>query len=76
MSCLFLTKLGRAIIGGATQGLIPLLSLIHSQTGRLMNADNFFIAIYDDASESVEFKFAMEESVRQEIGKNEWCDAN
>jgi len=68
-----LNEIGRAISGGTTHGWLSLLDLVHKQTSRLMNADNFFISLYDAASDSVEFKFAIEEARRQEVGKGEWA---
>ncbi|MFQ5610723.1 MAG: GAF domain-containing protein [Anaerolineae bacterium] len=50
-----LNKTGQAI--NATRELKPLLEIIHRQVGQIMNADNFYVALYDRERDVVSFPY-------------------
>jgi len=59
-----LTQIGRAI--STALDLDELLELIYQQTSRVMDTTNFFIALYDQETDTVQFPLAVEGGARVE----------
>ena len=57
----------------STLDIEVLYSVVHEQINRLMNADNFYIALYDDQRKEVSFHYAIEHAQRRPTGKGEWA---
>lgn len=66
-----LGEISRAI--GSTLNIEELYTLMHEQINRLMDADNFYIALYDHQVNEVSFPFAMEQGKRIPTGSGEWA---
>jgi|GEM_PF-6620054 len=58
-------EIGRAL--GSTLQLSELLEVIYNQTGRIMDTENFYIALYDEKSASIEFPLFIDEGKRVDI---------
>lgn len=62
-------EVGRVL--GSTLKLDELLEVIYQQTSRIMDTQNFYIAIYDEASGKIEFPLYIEEDRRMEMSGRE-----
>jgi len=58
-------EIGHAL--GSTLRLAELLEVIYNQTGRIMDTENFYIALYDDRSNTIEFPLFIEEGKRTNV---------
>lgn len=54
------------------RGLDDLLGQIYLQTRRLLQADNFYVALYDEPSQQFAFAYYIQEGERQEPGDGTW----
>lgn len=67
-----LIEVGTALGETTTKGVVPLLEKLYSQISRFLHVSNFFVALYDAASDTVEFRFVIEDGKRQQT-TNEWA---
>lgn len=59
-----INEINRAV--GATLDINELYGIIHRELKRVVNADNFYIALYDSDSDEVSFPYAFQEGVLQQ----------
>jgi nitrate/nitrite-specific signal transduction histidine kinase len=62
-------EIGRAL--GSTLQLSQLLEVIYTQTGRVMVTDNFYIALYDEKSNMIDFPLFIDEGKRLDMSDRE-----
>ena len=67
-----LSEIGKKISLASTMDIDEILYLVYEQTQRIMDATNFYIAIYDEKNDTVHFKLAIEGGRRQKVGTKEW----
>ncbi|MEA3350123.1 MAG: GAF domain-containing protein [Chloroflexota bacterium] len=74
-----LVKFGRAITSGIRLEEDEILKLVHYQASELMDTDNMYIALYDEATDTVSFPLAFQDGVPIDIktrkagqGRTEW----
>lgn len=67
-----LNQIGRALASTLHQE--DLMELIYRQTGRVMNASNFYIALYDEAEDTIRFPLTIKEGKPQKW--RTWRGAN
>ncbi len=65
-----INEIGRAI--SSTLDINELYVVLHEQTKRLMDADNFYIALYDKSLNEVSFPYSFQDGQRQTAGEGEW----
>ncbi|NLI98305.1 GAF domain-containing protein [bacterium] len=65
-----LNEIGRAT--SSTLNIEELYAVIHEQIKRLMNADNFYIAMHDSRRDEVSFPYVIENGKRVASGVGEW----
>ncbi len=66
-----LSEIGRALTAGSRLDESEILELIHQQTGKLMDADNMYIALYDEATDIVWFGLAFVDGNQVDVEKEE-----
>ncbi len=59
-----LNTLGRRINLATNSGIEAMLPIVHECTGKLMDASNFYVAIYDEKNDTVDYPFAVERGLR------------
>jgi len=69
-----LNWIGQEISYDPTLEVEEILELVYQQTARLMDVGNFYIALYEEESDLVNFKFVVERELRQEPGQGIWID--
>jgi PAS domain S-box-containing protein len=68
-----LNQIVRKISTSVTLEINEILNLIYKQTGKLMDVNNFFVALYDKESNTVSFEFAVEDGQYQELGVGKYA---
>ena len=79
-------RIGRVLTSGLRLREDEILELIHQQASQLMDTDNMYIALYDDATEMISFPLMNVRGKKEEqparkfekknIGKTEWIIQN
>jgi PAS domain S-box-containing protein len=67
-----LSEIGKKISSASTMDIDEILYVVYEQTQRIMDATNFYIALYDEQNDTVHFKLAIEGGSRQKVGVGEW----
>ena len=66
-----LNEIGRALTSGIRLEEQEILELIYNQASRLMDTDNMYIALYDEATDTVRFGLAFVDGRRIDVEKEE-----
>lgn len=66
-----LNEVGRALTRGIRLKQDEVLELIYGQASKLINTDNMYIALYDEATDTVRFGLAFVDGRRVDVGKEE-----
>ena len=67
-----LNEIGKAISSATTLGVDHILDLVYQQTKRLMDVTSFYVAFFDEPTDTVSFKFAVEEGQSVALGVGDW----
>lgn len=69
-----LNQIGQTISASVTSGIDEMQNSIYEQIKGIMDVDNFYIALYDEAQNRVYFTVAIEDGQKQIIGQGEWAE--
>lgn len=72
-----INRLGQVVSAGvSTKEIGNILKSIYELAARLMEVNNFYVALYDEELGQINFAFAVESGSAQSIGQGEWTSRN
>jgi GAF domain-containing protein len=71
-----LSQIGQTISESAILNLDKICLLIYEQTSKVIDAYNFYIALYDDIKKIISFKIVVEDNTINNTGEGDWVSRN